>query len=392
MTHTEPPTQLDKDPLKRQAIIKELVRQNDEMAIQQLEYYAVHDPVPKLRQLANKALRLVRHRQPINSLYVDDAIRHLQQAVIYHEQGADADALNCIARALASDARLESDAEVQQLANNIMGVEDAIPQLMGVKARTETFRRVTFLGSTPRAIYVPGIMITLSIMLIYLASYVFANYEDVSLVFDQWEDSNYRTEIQYLYEGLAYHLFVPSGDPPSQGWAVLVILNEEGALPDTLMPMFVRMSRQNDVMMVVPAFNEYGYPYEQEVLPALDQILDKVRQSYPVNASGPVLFGFKAGGEIASLYAHEYPTSVAAVITSGAPYIYAPPDEDMPFRIIYGYDDPLLPHYNDNEVVFADMTTWDFPMNYTVIENIGRIVNEQQVAITEAVIQEVANR
>jgi hypothetical protein len=392
MTHSEHPPQLDNDPLKRQALIAELVRQNDDAAIQQLEYYATHDSVPKLRQLAKKALRLVRYRQPINSLYADDALRYLQQAVAHHEQGFEADALHCITRALTCDPRLKSDSEVQQLASEITGIENAIPHLMGSEVRNETFRRLTYLTSTPPSIYIPGIIITLSVMCIYLVSYVFANYEDVSLVFDQWEDKHYRTEIRYLYEGLAYHLFVPDAAPPPDGWSMLVILNEEGAVPDTLMQMFVRMSRENNVIMMVPAFPEYRYPYEQEVLPELDQMISKVRESYPIHASGPVLFGYSAGGEIASLYAHEYPDAVAAVITSGAPYIYPSPDEDMPFRIIYGYDDPLLPHYNDNEVVFTDMTTWDFPMNYTVIENIGRIVNDQQVNITASVIQEVATR
>lgn len=392
MTMNQPktPSQLHKDPIKRHAIIKSLMQQNDEASLKQLEYYAEHDPVPILRQMAGKAVQQFRHHQPINSLYVDDAISYLLKAEKLHEQGSDADALYFIARALECDPRLQFDMDLQQLTIEITGYADTVSYIADLDSRNETFRQVSYLESTKRPIFIPGVLITLIFVFIYLAGYVFANYDDVSVVIDTWQENNYRTEIKYLYEGLAYHLFIPDSEPPSEGWSVLVILNEEGAEPDSLMSLFVQMARENNVMMIVPDFKDYVYPYEQEILPELNQIIITVEESYPVNASNLVLFGYEVGGEIASLYAREFPNMPAAVITSGAPYIYAPPNEDIIYKIIYGYDDPLLPHHNDNEVIFTDVTEWDFPMNYTVIEGIGRIVNEQQVDLVAEIIQQVA--
>jgi len=386
------PAQLTYPPHHRRKRIRQLARRGDHAAIQELREIAAHDPIPTLRQLAQKGLRYIRYQQQLHSPYHPHAEKYLLEA--YHHQLNDqrAEAIQYLGKALFKDPRLHHDNAVQQLADELIGVENSI-QRIGTPA--ELARTIQDISSPARVVHtvnIPGALITLVFVCVYFVGYVLANYESSYSVLGQLQINQYRTEIRSLYAGMNYHLFYTDGEIPQGGYSVLVLLHEDGVPPDHLMRLFAQAARQNKLLIIAPEFGEYQYPYEQEVLPHLNQIIVAVSEEFPVNAAGALLFGFKEGGEIATLYAQEYPDHPGGIIASSAPYIYPSPDADMPFEIIYSYDDPLLPHFHDDEVVFTDMTRWDFPMNYLVIEGIGREVEQQQIDLAVDMLDAIAVR
>lgn len=392
MNEQNTPAQFAYPPDQRRKWIRHLARRGDHEAIEELRYLAAHDPVLALRQLAQKGLRYIRFQQQLHSPYHPQAEKHLLAAYRHQLNGQRAEAIQYLSKAIFTDARLCEDQAVQQLADELIGVENSIHQITTPAQLNQIIEAISAPAKVVHSVNIPGALITLVFVCVYFVGYVLANYESSYSVIGQLHISQYRTEIRRLSPEINYHLFYTDGAVPSGGYSVLVLLHEDGAEPDHLMRLFAQSARQNRLIIVAPEFNEYRYPYEQEVLPHLDKIITQVSETFPVNTSGAVLFGFKEGGEIATLYAQEYPNKLAGLVASSAPYIYPSPHPDLPFEIVYGYDDPLLPHYHDDEVVFTDMTQWDFPMNYLVVEGIGREVEQQQINLTVEMIDAVAIR
>lgn len=148
--------------------------------------------------------------------------------------------------------------------------------------------------------------------------------------------------------GVRAYVIAPSQPPSPEGYPLLVALHGNGGYADSLIPLFAARADQSGFLLVLPDFGEYAQPYGDRVTPALNALISDVRADYPLDARGVALFGFGVGGDIATLYAHEY-YDVAVVVTVGSRQLMPPPAGDPVVRYAYLFaaGDPALPRLRD---------------------------------------------
>ncbi len=313
------------------------------------------------------------------------ATAHLRHAKALGEVESWADALQHISKALDCVPELVDDTRLQSFVGRItkQNGERMTQKLANPATRTEVYRllnQVTIEKPKP-AVSQRGFLLLLIVFV--LCGYLLANSQQWVMASQGAFKLNEWKQIYREVEGVIgarYYVILPDTPPPAEGYPALWVLYDVPETPESIMLQFASTARTNDVLLIVPAFSLYNEPYRQRTVPGLRQILQAVELEFDINPDQTILFGYGKGGELASVFAQEYPNDIGGIVTSGASYLHPFPD-NLPYRVLYGQNDPLLNSRN-GEFIFMDRSEWQTPLNYNTIEGLGRVINHQQVAIT----------
>lgn len=378
------------DPARRKQAVIMLGRQKERGALPRLAEIAAHDPVPEIRELAGKAINRIQQADAAHGLYdplgIDQAEGLFGRALQLYKERKLKEAASPLAKAFLLDAALHTDAAARQMAASITGLEQdaAVRALMDSerfgqtpplirRERWGTRRQQHSLVKVGFFVAMVGMMLA-----IFINSGSFQYYRD-SLQSGQWRQGLY-TDAEYDYYALP-----PDGEPPITGWPVLVALPSYGAPAEALLPYFADRARDAGVLLVVPNFGEYPYPYSTYTTPVLRDIITRVEARFRVDSRGIVLFGFVSGGEIAMLYAQEY-FGVLAVSAASAVQLHPPAEGDSSVRYLLTFTqaDDLIEY---NERVANSFRENGNIIDFRVLPGVRDILDEQQVAMTMELIQ-----
>lgn len=375
---------------RRKAIIR-LTRQGDLDALPALTRLASADPDPDLRTLAGKAVLRLRQTDSASDLFdplgVDQADAYFAAALRHYRDRRLEAVRQPLAAALRRDPALHTDRAALLMAQAVTGLppQAAVAALIDADRydQTRVGRRPGRWGMARRkrgvarfAFFVVLIAVGL---LLFLRSGSFEYYRD-ALQSSQWRDALHNDA------AVDYYVLTPTTPTPATGWPVLVALPSFGAPAEALLPYFAEQAGSDGVLLVVPNFGQYPFPYETETLPALNEIILRVRQRYPADRRGVVLFGFVTGGEIALLYAREY-YGVLAVSAASALELHAPPDDPtIRYLLTYTQADTLIGYNRELAARFAER---GHDVDFVVLSGTEDVLDERQVALTMGLVREV---
>lgn len=391
--------------LRHEAIVQ-LARAKDEDALPLLNEISKHDPEPSLRQLAERAINHILNEfsSTISRVQTEipsdippfsnfEAEQHFQKAFQLKEQGANANALQYLIKALELSPDLMFDFDVQILAEALTGVNGA----ESAKLLTDPEKRRRFFtdkldddkkppsGPLPNS---PRSWIILALCLFTLGNLLLDDgMELINKALDDLEVQHLKQSMRTI-NGMDYFLVLPDTPPLAEGYPLLIALPDGKEDASAMLHHFAELSRKYGTILAVPDFRDYRFAWTQIHADNLHRIIADIQTSYPIDAQGAILFGYGDGATIASQYAGYFPENTAGVITSGGTYIY-PPSHEIPFILMFGEKDPLLQGVSDGDISFADISEWTVPLNYLTIEQVGHEINTQQTDITAQFILEV---
>ena len=151
---------------------------------------------------------------------------------------------------------------------------------------------------------------------------------------------------------------------------------------------FSELANTYGAILLIPEFMDYRFARIEHDTSIVQAMIDETAETYQLDDTGVVLFGFGDGATIATQYANSYPEQTAHVITSGGTFLY-PPVDDVTYTIIYGVHDQLLNGLTSDYAPFADLTEWKTPLNYLMIDSIGHEINPQQIDITKQMLLDI---
>lgn len=337
-----------KDPTRRRQAIVTLTRGGVQDAVPAIRHIAKNDPVPELRILAAKALKHL--QQPPETQALDDPLGidaaqkwYIEALRTFKERGSVPAVYRPLSRALRRDPTLRDDELARKMASKLTGLHaDAAVDALIAADQLNQAPRSDHGGWLPRQRRRSRVHLTVIFMLFFAVMMVFLQTGFFDYYLNSIQSGMWRENLQT--EGPQnYYLIVPEGQPPPNGWPLLVALPEHGASADTLLSVLAEPARDAGLIFVVPTFTEYRAPLSDRTTPAIDTILIEVRDNHPVDSRGAVLLGQGIGGEVATLYAQEY-FQVAGVITISALRLYRPPigDPSVSYLLMYTQNDVLL--------------------------------------------------
>lgn len=377
------------DPEQRRQAIIAVARQGNQDALPALDQITRLDPDSSLRELARKAIRhLHKNQSGADPLGFDEAHRQFVLALqTYKKKGAVA-AAPVLAKALRLDPTLQEDELTMRIAAEATGLPaaEAVRALIYADQYGQMLRPDRG-GWRPQARRQPykWLMILLFAgvtVFLFLRTGVFNSYIG-SLQTQQWREHLRRDT------GTAYYLFVPEGSPPPEGWGILVALHDFSYGADTLLPFFVEAAAEAGVILIVPNFGEYPFPFTELTTPAIDAIVQQVRREYRTHPTGAVIFGYRLGGEIATMYAKDY-YQVAGVVTLGATELVLPPEDDefIEYLLMFG-------EYDTNRSLLSErLVEFEFLLNPTQIflaSNVDSALTPDYVSRTMQFVRRIYN-
>jgi hypothetical protein len=345
------------NPDRRREAIVGVARQGVLEAIPVLSELAEDELDPELRALAGKALRHLKKRQEsqlTDPLGLDTVSQQLDEAYqVYQQQGGEA-AAPLLSKVLKLDPDLADHPTAKKIASASINPPEAQNNWQSVRRRSP----VRWLIVLVMAVVTAFLFFRTGVLNTYISS----------IQSGQWRE-NLRRE-----GDIDYYLFVPEGRAPASGWGSLVVLHEFGYGADSLLPWFVEKAQRDGIVLIAPVFGEYPQPIA-ETTSRLDAILIRVREEYPMDSTGAVIFGHGVGGEVAMLYARDY-FGVGAVAAFGAPNLYEPPLDDpaLPYLFMYGEYDSQLAVLQD---VLHQFQTFGNPGETLTIPDVDTEMNAQ---------------
>lgn len=390
--------------IRHQAIVK-LARMKDDEVLPLLNDIAKNDPEPSLREMAERAIthilneysstmsKLQRQEAPpsdIPPFSNPKAEQHMQTAFKLQENGAKANALQYLIKALDLAPLLAQDPDVQRLAGNLTGTDGATAAMM----LADRDQRQKFFdndlpndnsGNFPNS---PSMWIIFFLFLVIMGKFFWSDgVQIINRAFDELEVQQIKRSARQV-NGVDYYLVTPEGASPQNGYPLLVTIPDGQEDATAMLAYFSAMANQQGAILLVPEFRDYRFASVRQQSEALNSMLSDVSREYKINSDGAVLFGFGDGAMVATHHASIFPDHIAGVVTSGGTFLY-PPTTDIPYTYIYGVHDALLRDVTDNEVPFAEIADWSSPLNYLTIDNIGHEINNQQVDITAQVLRDL---
>lgn len=390
--------------VRHQAIVK-LARLKDEDALPLLNDISKNDPEPTLRQLAERAIthilnefsstmsRMKVQETPPSTIPPfsnPEAEKHIQRAYELYAEGATANALQYLIKALDLTPTLVDDIDVQMIAENLTGIEGAV----AAKMLTDPDKRKNFFdndfpssgGSNPPIS--PSMLIIFGLFMVVLSQFYLSDgMEFINQALDEIEMQQLKSTVQQI-NGVDYYVMTPTTDSLESGYPMLVALPDGQENSTAMLRYFAEFVDLYGIILLVPEFEDYRLAQVPYQATALQAMIESVSATHTLDDNGVVLFGFGDGATVATRYANNATDSTAHVITSGGTFLYPLP-ETIPYTIMYGADDTLLRESTDTDVVFADLTEWKTPLNYLTIENVGHEINSQQIDITKQILLDV---
>ena len=391
---------------QRHAAIVQLARLKDEDVLPMLNEISKNDPEPELRQLAERAIvhilnefsstisRAQSTEEPplseIPPFSNPEAEKYIQKAYALYEDGAVANALQYLIKALDITPQLVSDFDVQLLAENLTGIEGSI----AAKMLTDREKRKHFFdaglppsssGTFPLS---PSIFIIFALFMVVMSQFFLADgMEIINQALDELSVQQIKQAAQDI-NGTKYYMIAPDTPAMADGYPVLIAIPDGQENTSAMLHHFANFANTYGTILLIPEFVDYRYALIENHTLALQAMITETSRNYRLDDTGIILFGFGNGATIATQYANSFPDQTAHVITSGGTFLY-PPSGDVSYTIIYGADDELLHGLTHSYAPFADLTEWKTPLNYLTIENIGHEINTQQIDITKQILLDV---
>ncbi len=390
--------------IRHQAIVK-LARMKDDDVLPLLNDIAKNDPEPSLRQLAERAIthilneysstmsRVQRQETPLSDIPPfsnPKAEQHMQTAYRLQENGAKANALQYLIKALDLAPLLAQDPDVQRLAENLTGTDGktAATMLADREQRKKFFDNNTPDNTSDNFPNSPSMWIIFGLFLVILGQFFWSDgVQIINRALEEIEVQQLKQMVRQV-NGIDYYLVTPEGDVPQTGYPMLVTIPDGREDATAMLSHFSDVANEQGAILLVPEFEDYRFARVSHQSDALWTMVTDVTNDYPLDADGVLLFGFGDGAMVATRHANAFPDQTAGVVTSGATFLYPPPS-DIPYTVIYGADDRLLQDVDENDVPFANIEDWSDPLNYLTIENIGHEINSQQIDITAQVLQDL---
>jgi|GEM_PF-2256179 len=389
--------------IRHQAIVK-LARMKDDEVLPLLNDIAKNDPEPSLRQMAERAIThiLNEYSSTISQIQKQEsapsdippfsnpkAEQHMQTAFRLQANGANANALQYLIKALDLAPLLAQDPDVQRLAGNLTGVDGktAVTMLVDREQRQRFFDddNPPPSGNFPNS---PSMWIIFMLFVVVMAQFFWSDgVQIINRALDELEVQQMKQSVRQV-NGTDYYMITPDAPAPSSGYPVLVAIPDGQEDATAMLQHFSDMAQQTGAILLVPDFLDYRFARVMKQSDVLDAMLADASQYTAVNPRGALFFGFGDGAMVATRYANIHPEQTVGVITSGGTFLYPPPT-DVPYTIIYGANDSLLRDITANDVPFADTADWSAPLTYLTVENIGHEINFQQVEITAQVLRDL---
>lgn len=378
------------DPGVRRNAIVVLGRSLESEALAPLEVVYRTDPNPELRALALKAIQYIEQNQQVSlpspSQAVDvspDAARRAKQAFSQaldaHIAGDQSRAQKELSYALSINPYLAEDEMFINLAGQVMNATPTPSKQPQSSARK----------TVSRMLLVIALLVLVILIIWFVESGLLARYK---LAYQAWR---LKEDVHYLANGQEYYLLIPNGDPPPDGWAVVVAMHGYGG--DGLSALnadFFTIANEERAIIILPTFADYDdddNTISQSNIGLqnnLSAILDTVAREYPVNSRGAVLYGFSRGGMFATEYFSNHSNRVYAIVAEAAPQVIVPPGGAYirPCVFLYGENDGLQNYTYSN---IQQWKTLGFPVIYEIVPGAGHQVTPRGMAWVRAMVQQV---
>jgi|GEM_PF-6803499 len=344
------------DPKQRIQAITKVAKSVNPKALPILEKISQQDADSAVRQHAEKAVRFIKKqtmtvpaisvdtdRKPVESVEVTDspAQPQVDEAVRLVILGDMKRAAKELGHALHVDPRLQRNPQVANLAEEITGK----PPKLAIEALVKGGKEVAKIKQKSRVSPVYSVVrwVVLTIAIATLGGLIYWSIET-----GQFEEIRIMQMVQgweaqkYTQGRIEYYAIVPEGEVPAAGYPMIVVLHGYGGNAESMLQNFAVDANEKQFILVAPTFGEYPFPYDANTIPTLDAIINRVDREFPVSRGDILMYGFSAGGEIASLYAQMNPTRVAAMVLEGAPEIHPPGAGGYAETVVlYGASDSL---------------------------------------------------
>lgn len=151
-------------------------------------------------------------------------------------------------------------------------------------------------------------------------------------------------------EKRSYYIYVPKEIAHSESLPLLVTLHGSGRRGFSLVEMWKKLAEQEDFIVVGPdSLNPTGWTTPGDGPQPLYELIERLKEHYPINVRRVYLFGHSAGGVFTlfmGLMQSKY--FAAGALSAGAisPDYYgniSAAERKIPFAIFVGTQDPLFP-------------------------------------------------
>ncbi len=178
---------------------------------------------------------------------------------------------------------------------------------------------------------------------------------------------------KHVVVGTEYYLIPPRGNPPDNGWPVVVGLHGYGGNGGHMLHHASTFTSQGAIF-ISPTFGKYEPMPGAGPIAPMKQILDDSNLQHPIDPRRVVLLGFSQGGDFAYRFSIYYPELIAGVVTAGAPSLDAgtPARADLPYVFTWGKSDGLQNHVLP-DIVYP-LINRGYNVKYAVIEGAGHEV------------------
>jgi len=388
---------------QRHEAIVQLARLKDEDIVPLLNDISKNDPEPKLRQLAERAVihilnefsstisRVQAIEPPLSKVppYSNpEAEKYVQKSFQLYENGPLANALQYLIKALDITPMLINDFDVQLLAENLTGVEGVVAakMLTDRKKRNQFFDDdIRSSGNFPLR---PSSFIVFLLFLVVMSQFFLADgVEMINKALGELSVQQIKQSAKQV-NGTDYYVVAPDTVAMDGGYPILIAIPDGQENSSAMLHHFSDFANTYGTILLIPEFTDYRFARIEHHTSTLQAMIAETSRTYRLDEAGAVLFGFGDGATIATQYANHYPDQSAHVITSGGTFLY-PPSGDVSYTVVYGAEDELIQGLTDSYAPFADLTEWDTPLNYLMIEHIGHEINTQQIDITKQVLLDV---
>lgn len=369
-----------KDPEQRKQAISRVAKSKNEKALPLLAKIMEKDPDEGVRQLADKARQFIKKQTMTATAAVppppsltekkkgSKAQPYIEETMRLLELNDTRKAAKMLTNALLIDPALQNDKAVGALASEIMDKPPRLAIEALLKKSGNLPQRKG--GSTVSPVYtVLRFIALLAGVFTVIALVIWGNetgqFDEFRLAMqmDNWENNH-----QYSEGRFKYYVLVPDGQPPAEGFPVLVVLHGYGGTGIDLLPRYAPHVNDDRFILVSPEFGEYEFPYDVFVIPNLQNILTAVEANFPAQVDHVTLYGFSAGAEIASMYTQTYPSRVSAQVLEGSPEIHTPTSGYAPTVVLYGDQDNLREMTGSSVNVLRDR---GYLHSNRILENIG---------------------
>lgn len=298
------------------------------------------------------------------------AEKHLHKARLYADNGAWADALAELGRALDIAPALQHDPTALDLAARLTAHDQPRRAIALIAQPAYRVALIRQLAPPYKRFYIPfsrGVAFVCLVLLAVLTTLPHDGQTIFSQFFAAVQLRQWKSE-QHATVGATYYLVRPSGSPPASGWPGLALLTADTASADAHLALFAPRAHQSGVLLaVVHIAPNDAWPT------ALDSILQQLGADPAAPRQGFVLFGHGASANAVSQFAQSRPNRLGGAIMSGASFLYPPPSTRprFPYLIIYGSRDPILTGSTATRVSFTEIDEWETDFQYLVIPNVG---------------------